>query len=866
MQSVENINNLNEYNNSKVNQFYPVSGDYENLENNEAYVVKYDNSSYKIKNDSQINLNLKGDSHNLKVKSLGYSQEFLYPTNMIHEETLANVPGETWIGTDNIVVYVNEETFYNIIYSLYFYENINQWDSGVYNTYLSSVYDGDVSAKSPKLVEYSFFISMPSFYYDKESVIQKYWNSDILVENKYSQTFNETYNFISPNSEIYYAPYIQATSKALDGNGLKQKLIDDYGINLRNVTNSDNGYPATNSPFYSSMYIDDFVYSNYNQTASYIISSENVSSIFFIFMIVIGFITTIILISKDFKSKIKPIGILKAEGYSQSTISLIILSDIIMIVLISLMLALIILPLFNLIWSSSVTSLIATPVPLYALDFLSFITYMVFPSTLFIGFSFIMLRFYYIRKPTLKLVKDEINNKPNFILQEYDKSKKLNNFSIDLSLSNLISTFSKSFIIFAVSFSIFFFILTWFATDSIPENTSKQLANLWTNSDLTLINNISDTKYSEQIENDSYRKAIQDGSIKDYTFTNDQSTIDSLYNDVYVDTWCAAWDDTKEYIEKTPLNNSYISIDSMNNLNILVNSIPDDFSNDNDCGTMDRIEEYPDYFETLSYLNNGYYKFFDESSDNYNENLKGIANGKTVSNKGINEVFYFTLGSGAVSFSRYTNGNYYQSFSSNIMFASIEFYENVFSLDKKTQETLDQYIEISKQKDGKVYFLNGNISYHPTDVNDPNVSYTMTFDSDLSSTINDDSDDRLTIDTIDFANISLPFFAGTYLAIDDPDYKDLIPELDIWNNNLEIFNLEDTLPFVTSNQLQTSTSKDTPILGINDFNSEYMSLSFNVSNNSNLIKKLRNGDDVTLNELSNNLLLFHLTYYLTFLI
>ena len=826
----KNVNNTGNKG-AKVNELNTLNSTYRNLNDNEAYVVDFSHESFQINKGTNVEMNLNNSIFNLDVVDLVYSQEYIYPTDMFHKDQLIRVSDETWIDTDNIIIYVNESTFYNIIKSLYF--NSGSWNEGVYNTYIES-FETSSEYNSPKLIEYSFFLSFDYYY-------ETYVNKD---KKNYVITYTET--LLDQDSPYSSFTFISDVFSKID---LFSEINNTYSLNIRNISydNRDkpNPYPSISEPTFtylnfigSSTFSQYITYFNYFQTKSLISSSEDISYIFFSFVLFIGIITIFIIIAKNFKSKSRTIGILKAEGYSQSGISLLIISDIMIMLTIAVILSLALIPLFGYFWSLNINSILAFSNSLFTLSFGSFINYMFFPSMLFIGLSFLILRFYFVRKPTLKLIKDQINNEPNIFSKKYVNNSKVTNFNIHLSNINFLNSITKSFVIISIMFSSIMFLLSWLATTSIPENTSKITSELWESSNISLVNSSPDS-FISQTNLSNYENAIDNDTLKDYTFTTTNSTNwEEVSNVKGEDGYCKIWNsEIYEYINNENLQNRYISKDSILYLNEIIYALPSDFGRKNDCGDDDKRREYPDYYKSLKDFNDKYYKYFDTSSNYYNQNLEGISLGYILSQNSINNIFYTAISEGSVEVVLEENGNV--TFKQNflITFAYEEYYAS-FNLNNKDKKIIDSYIEISKKEDGKIYFLtNIKENYYSQ------KSY-LVFSENFSSTINNNDSDDLKIEIELFDYINLPWISYYYFIKSDPDFVKLYPQLDIFNSN-EILNKPGFLPFITTNNISSDNASN-GLIGISDYDFSYMPLAFvnNVDSLSNddFKEKMRNDD------------------------
>ena len=184
----------------------------------------------------------------------------------------------SFVNTNNIVVYVNENTFYEIL-KLYYFDSVNQtWDQSVYNTYIKNSLDETI-------VEYTFNISFEILHSD--TILKNSFN----IKSSWAELFYEDFNtwnnlsdIYEQYSSIYYFIYyaINDISKIMYDNNLYKRGINTYIYKYQD----DKGFINYNKGTYADLGISNqdisfgakntsaALFSNYNETANAIFLTQ----------------------------------------------------------------------------------------------------------------------------------------------------------------------------------------------------------------------------------------------------------------------------------------------------------------------------------------------------------------------------------------------------------------------------------------------------------------------------------------------------------------------------------------------------------------------------------------------------------------
>lgn len=185
--TVPNANDRNTKDNGVIVNQPNTFGDYADLNLDEAYLLdfKHDSSELNSLNKNDY-INLNQYSSNIEIIDKASSMQYIKPSNYHHVESTINVSYDSWLGTNNIVLFVNEDTLFSILEENYT-DADGDWDPKTYNT-LTQHTLSNVSAQDP-VVSYDFFIAMNEF------------NNFNYLRNNGIDTYRDIYDFMSNTSD-----------------------------------------------------------------------------------------------------------------------------------------------------------------------------------------------------------------------------------------------------------------------------------------------------------------------------------------------------------------------------------------------------------------------------------------------------------------------------------------------------------------------------------------------------------------------------------------------------------------------------------------------------------------------------------------
>jgi len=830
----------NTFKGKKINQFLPYNSNYVHPSDNEAYVVNYKNKSFDLKKGSTIEIS---DSFFINVLDVGYQQDYIKPNNeLMNEKNIQTLP-DTSVGTDSIVAYVNQQTFYEILELTYYNKKTNEWNQGVYNTYVPSDSAGPDALNAPSVMDITAEILLP--YYYSEDAINEYNVKGI------KDFYNLSTNYKTTSDSIDY--WINNQIKSFGS-----YLISEYDIYYRGGTSINKSYLTTHAASSSSNTRTSYYTTGiqFQSVSDELSSSINTTNGMFFAISIIGIIATIFIINKLFKENLKNIGIFKAEGYSQSTVSLTILTKVIFTIIIGIFISLAFIPMFNAFWYYFIGNSLIVSYPLFSFTFSSFISTVIFPSLILISISFIFLRFKYVSTPTIDLLKEKLLNDPKYITKKLNSYKLTNNFNIDYSIKNSNRQLSQSLTIFVSSIASSLFLMFTFSINSITTNTLNYVDSSIGFNNLTLLQN-DDSTYIRSMEINKYEQDIEDNKITDYTFGSESNSIDNRwYTETDMQTWCNDYDSyIKSYIENESINNRYISVDSIKFISEVVANAPDRLDCKPGMGPNIGLQP-PSYFNTISSFVETYsdlYLNFNSSNITYSikENVnKGLSLGYITQYDSYNYSSIISFGNDIKAYDY--EGNKIKDTSLEVNYINSESLKYLVDSSNKYFNTINNYIELSNKEDGVVYFIsngNNNISSVLNSDSTDDYYFDVAVPNGFSSLSNNTNSAAERLDITYYNTISIPWLGSVIINIDDPDIEKLNPNIDLLYTNEIIYSggPNTTLNFTTS-----KTNNETATISSISPNPYYTPVSIKNSKKDNLEFKndLRNGNNLSIADIS----------------
>ncbi|NQX83935.1 MAG: ABC transporter permease, partial [Mycoplasmataceae bacterium] len=682
------------------------------------------------------------------------------------------VATENWIDTDNLIVFVNEDTLFNILKENYYNKDttgtgINQeWDERTYNTSSTNSFTtiSGSSTPSESVVNYKYFVSL-----------DKFVDRDYLKENKINN-YTQLFKFFSDNIEI------DTFSNSLFSNG----------IAFRGSTT--NGFiPSTDSSHETDLLKDDIVTANdyvkkndnFKYANDFILNSKNSVNIFGIFILIIGIVVIGFLISRSFRNDVTWMGNLKALGYSQSTISLLLVTKIIIYLLLGFVFTVILSPIMNILWIN--ISTLTITLPSFYVTLQSFVFTILFPFLIFISFAFLISRFFFISKDTLSLVKDEVLAKPNKLIKKLDSVDNVS-FSKSYSVKNSIRNASKSAAILISSISICVFILLSFSVSDALEKTVGNISDSYVMEDLSLIKTSSSTKKNSVMTNEEFQEGIDNGTITDYTFGLNESSVSKLLTEAEAATTAGTvnyscnelYGTMYKYVKDAPISNTYISNQTLTYLNEVINAYPENLNN---CNTkVDGLNSRKSKNVLNNFLNFIRVNFDDSNIHYLDYYLKqypsslGISLGTNVVDK-ENQVSSYNI----------TRTNLIGDDRTTISWITfVEEFKDLSKMYKLTDEENNELSELDdSNKDGRItFFVNDGHKVDNVSTSDilnfksnqycEYVEWIVPlnfYNSNLSSTL---TNDERTVKLYYGGTVDIPFSTSLYLPYADPDWTDVL--------------------------------------------------------------------------------------------
>ena len=487
-------------------------GDYKPLDLNEAYVLNIDNKDYKVKPGDTLNISLQGSSiegnanssltgiplnsnnwnreHKLEVKDIVYSADLLYPVSLSQEDTLLTIKTDSLQNQNSLFIFVSDATFVEIISTLltstegdietiyYEYFNLTKEVNSTNSLISFQLLTGGeyYFIGNDKFEDDFFYNGMESEYW-KNNI----WNSSLYIENNFSNLYED--NLEPVNSFKQDSTLGRGTSQGTPELQFKRGL----------------------------------------STAAFstqISTNRLVLQVFFIFFIVIGFVISLLVVQRQFKNYESHIGVLKALGYSRSSIAFSISNLVLLILTISLIATLIFLPLALFTWNAFFSATLISSIGLYSLSLESVVFGILLPLGIFWIFGFIFIRIFYLSKSSLKLINHVSDSKPNFIMKNkiYKKLNSNLNFWQSFSFNTSTRNFYKSITIIFLMAGSSFFLLFAMSSKNILNTTFEATKQDFGFSSMGIknINSVDNTYVS--MSNKEFIESIENGAITEYTF------------------------------------------------------------------------------------------------------------------------------------------------------------------------------------------------------------------------------------------------------------------------------------------------------------------------------------------------------------
>lgn len=830
--SIPESNSHNTRDGVLIDSVVPDDGEYKELNKGEAYAINFSHETYSVDSDTNIRIAspIGNDYYDIDVVGTGYHQNYLYPYDQMSSVEAIAKDEASWSGTDNMVIFVSEDTLYDIIETFY-YDFVDGWYEGVFNTYTPSYI-----MNSPRVIEYRF-----SFWFELGNFDNVFGSETPTFTGMYNSDNSATYNLCYEINRNDAGDVISTTNTSdfdtciatieLENEMIENGTLDPDQITFYIDTSTDNTYtesqyidaitrefmsyislnyrgsssgepaiglPSGNQYAPSTLNVYDNYYGtvdNYNLTKEYINEQYNSSLVFIFIFTILGVVTVIFLISKMFREDSKWMGILKSNGYSQTTISLISTTRIAIYLFVGMLIAIATIPLMLLIWQSFLTKTLAAGIIFTSINFVDILITLLFPMTFILFISFVISRGYFSRKPTLEMINDTSNNKANYLVRSIDKKTSVNtNLFASFSLKNSIRISAQSLGLLVSSISISFFLLTAFTTSTIVDNTSESINNLISfnnlgvyspqmKSDNSQMTMISESDFISAI-NEGEKNPDSDEAITDYTFGSTEFSNPDEWVGLRKSDWISKWDsEVVPYINSTPVENVYISNDSYLWIKSAIDNKPP-------TASSTYSSEVSDMISALNY----------DSYLKANPNSVGIAIGMNVYDPLTN----FNLNLETNSDVTLPDGNVITG--DTFTWVNTDFLENGLSLQtSEDQQILDDYIDISTKEDGKIYFLSN--STNPLGVRGNYVKEYGSYDEipyqiKIPTQYYSSTPSNSEVTVYEFGIATIPFFSFAYINVDDPDFQNLIESPDLIGTNEVV---------ATGISFQTSSEKDNVI-------------------------------------------------------
>ena len=346
-------------------------------------------------------------------------------------------------------------------------------------------------------------------------------------------------SFSTINNSYYYGGYFTGQDY-INTNGKIEKIeerdkfyfrFNQYGTikSTAGEINQENNLTNTMTSTVGAFFIGPFDRAfQANQNINAIIYEysviQTVINIFIFIFIFLGIIICFLVINKSFNKNIKQIGVLKALGYSQSSIAFGISFKILIILLIGFSLTIILLPLFLTIWFSFVGSSVVFSVTYFYISK----TALIYGILLIIGafwiFSFVILRLFFVSQSSINLINAKNQNKPNFILKTKSYNKSDLSFSNKLKINFSTRNIRKSFVLLFASISITFFTVVAFASSLTLQDTMISISDDFKYKSISAYknsrNSISGSTDSvfATLSEEEFINGINNNTITDYDF------------------------------------------------------------------------------------------------------------------------------------------------------------------------------------------------------------------------------------------------------------------------------------------------------------------------------------------------------------
>lgn len=484
-------------------------------------------------------------------------------------------------------------------------------------------------------------------------------------------------------------------------------------------------------------------------------------------------------------------GNLKLLGYSQSTVSLLLVTKIIIYLLLGILLTFIITPMLNLIWGSIQSSAFSFALPLYYISWSSIAFTIFFPFLIFVSFTFIVARFFFISKPTLSLVKDEILAKPNFIVRSLDKSNSLS-FSNSYSMKSSIRTYAKSSAILISSLSISVFILLSFSISDTLERSVDEFQKEYAKPNVSLMTSSLKSGGESKIatmSNEEFIDGINDGTITEYTFGIDATNKQQLITEGEVNgrgnPYCDSFDSiVVDYLISTPIKNTYISNQTLNDLNKVFNAYLININcSKTNLSTGSTANEITNAYSVLkssfAERNTDYTSMF----QNTYSNSLGVTLGYDVIDSNAETIMYFQTHFKADLLHKTYPDSVSQADLSIVFVDKFKYINDAFVINNKYYSEM-KYSD-NGVKDGKIYFY-VNTGYVEDGTNEtPFDKHTLYEDDEgqymylnmpysfysSNSTLTQE-ERRVKVYLGGYVNV--PFFTNAFLSLSDPDWDDIL--------------------------------------------------------------------------------------------
>ena len=483
-------------------------------------------------------------------------------------------------------------------------------------------------------------------------------------------------------------------------------------------------------------------------------------------------------------------------------------------------------PLFQFLWGLGLTSIIIYQVPVFYIEPLFFFLFVILPIIIIILLSFIIVHFFYVSKRPMFLILNVRELKPSYLVKKLDKVNFISkNIYASYTFKNALKKTRHSILFISVAFFMSFLMLSFFSVIKLNENTISTAFETLNFNSLSLINVTSESYIREINQTELERKInseIEEEQILTYDFG--LSTVSNLnwYETTDSDSWCQIWnDEVVSYLEKIPINNAYVSKEGFQYLERIINS------HDLNSIRCSSTNPYPDYFVALEGFVN-YYK-----NEVNKPNIKGIALGYNVQSRSDQDTVYLQPNV-AFSFKNindqtndFTGNEYYTN--GSFTFTDNTFLENQLNLPSFENEKLEEYLDLTQKKDGKVYFFSSNDivnsvlqnNFYRDDI--VNITVKPVFSSQQK-------EQEVTLHYYD--DIFIPFIPSSWVSMSDPDFDDVFEGADLLNTTEYI---ERNINLTTIN----NPNNDIPI-SINPNPSDYISTKIETAN---LVKNdLRNND------------------------